>query len=120
VFSVIALILALGGTYGVTSYLVTQRNREIGIRVALGARAGNIVGAVMRSGMATVTLGLAIGLMGAFIAARLIASLLFGVSPRDPVVFLGVGSVLLVTSILANLLPARRAARVEPMRSLRE
>jgi predicted permease len=120
VFGAIALILAIGGTYGVTSYLVTQRNREIGIRIALGARARNVVGAVMRSGMANVALGLVIGLIAAFVAARFIASLLFGVSPRDPVVFLSVGAVLLVTSILANLLPARRAARVEPMSSLRE
>ena len=120
VFSASALVLAIGGTYGVTSYLVTQRNREIGIRVALGARAINVVGAVMRSGMATVVLGLAVGLVAAFLAARFISSLLFGVSPRDPVVFLGVGLVLLVTSVVANLLPARRAARVAPMTSLRE
>jgi predicted permease len=120
VFGAISLILAIGGTYGVTSYLVTQRTREIGIRVALGARASNVVGTVLRSGMATVALGLATGLIAAFAAARFISGLLFGVSPRDPVVFLGVVGVLLGTAMVANVVPARRAARIEPMRSLRE
>jgi putative ABC transport system permease protein len=119
VFAAIALVLALGGTYGVTSYLVSQRSREIGIRVALGAQRRDVVRAVLAASLVVVTAGAALGVASAIGVARLMADLLFGVSPRDPGV-LGLAFLFLVaTAALANWLPARRAARVDPMRSLR-
>ena len=119
IFAAMALVLALGGSYGVTSYLVSQRTREIGIRVALGARTADIVRAVMRKGLVTVAAGVAIGLAASFAVVRLLADLLFGVSPNDPAILAGATSVLFVLAVAANWLPARRAARVDPMRSLR-
>ena len=119
IFAAMALVLALGGSYGVTSYLVSQRTREIGIRVALGARTADIVRAVMRKGLVTVAAGVAIGLAASFAVVRLLADLLFGVSPNDPAILAGATLVLFVLAVAANWLPARRAARVDPMRSLR-
>ncbi len=119
IFATLALLLSLGGAYGVTSYLVSQRTREIGIRVALGARSGDIVRAVLRRGMASAAAGIAVGTVASLGAVRLLADLLFGVSPRDPVVLLGAAAILLVFAAAANFLPARRAAKVDPMRSLR-
>ena len=119
IFAAMALVLALGGSYGVTSYLVSQRTREIGIRVALGARSRDIVRTVLRKGMASVVAGLAVGLAASFALVRFIADLLFGVSPNDPAIIAAAMIVLLTLAIGANWLPARRAARVDPMRSLR-
>ncbi len=119
IFAAMALVLALGGSYGVTSYLVSQRTREIGIRVALGARSGDIVRAVLRRGMASVVAGIAVGVAASFALVRFIADLLFGVSPNDPAIIAAATIVLLMLAIAANWLPARRAARVDPMRSLR-
>ena len=119
VFALLALVLALGGAYGVASYLVTQRTREIGIRVALGARTADIVRTVVGRAIGVVTIGVVAGLVASVGAARLLADLLFGVAGRDAAILAGVSSVLVLTALLANLLPARRAARIDPMRSLR-
>jgi len=119
VFAVMALILALGGTYGVTSYLVSQRSREIGIRLAIGARPGDIFGAVMRASARAIVIGVVLGVAAAIALARLLGDLLFGVSPADPVV-LGLATfTLLVAALLANWVPARRASKTDPMLSLR-
>ena len=119
VFAVMALILALGGTYGVTSYLVSQRSREIGIRLAIGARPTDIFGAVMRTSARAVVVGIGVGVAVAVVLARLLGDLLFGVSPDDPTVLAMATLTLLVAALLANWLPARRAARTDPMLSLR-
>jgi predicted permease len=119
VFASLALIMALGGTYGVTSYLVSQRTREIGIRVALGARAADITRGVLRNSLAIVVVGLTVGFAGSLGVARLMSGLLFGVPPHDARVLVAAAAVLVATAIVANWLPARRAARVDPMRSLR-
>ncbi|HYE85488.1 MAG TPA: ABC transporter permease [Vicinamibacterales bacterium] len=119
VFAVMALLLALGGSYGVTSYLVSQRTRELGIRVALGAKRGDISSAVLKGSVAVVSLGVAIGVAGGVGAGRLLASLLFGVPPYDVMILAMATVALLATGLVANWLPARRAARVDPMVSLR-
>jgi predicted permease len=119
IFAGMALVLALGGAYGVTSYLVSQRTREIGIRVALGARTSDITRTVLRSGLVVIAAGVLVGVGGAVAVARLIADLLFGVQPHDPVILATAATALLLFAAAANWLPARRAARVDPMRSLR-
>ena len=119
IFAAMALVLALGGSYGVTSYLVSQRTREIGIRVALGARTADIVSSVLRKGLITVAAGVAIGLAASFAVVRSLADLLFGVTPNDPAILAGAALLLFALAVAANWLPARRAARVDPMRSLR-
>ena len=119
VFAAVALLLALGGSYGVTSYLVSQRTRELGIRVALGARRTDISRAVLKSSLAVVSIGVVIGIGGAIGAGRFLASLLFGVPPYDGLI-LAIATVgLFSTGLLANWLPAHRASRVDPMVSLR-
>jgi putative ABC transport system permease protein len=119
VFASLALLLALGGAYGVTSYLVSQRTREIGIRLALGARNADITRHVLRGSLTVAGIGIAAGLAASMGAARLLATLLFGVSPHDTAVLSAAIVILLGTAAVANLLPARRAARVDPMKSLR-
>jgi putative ABC transport system permease protein len=119
VFALLALVLALGGAYGVASYLVTQRTREIGIRVALGARTADIVHTVVGRGIAVVTIGVVAGVAASLGAAKLLADLLFGAGSRDAAVLGGATAILLFTALLANWLPARRATRIDPMRSLR-
>lgn len=119
VFAAIALVMALGGTYGVTSYLVSQRTREIGIRVALGARTADIARAVLGTSLVIVATGLAAGFAGSFGIGRLLGEMLFGVPPQDPRVLLATAALLVATALAANWFPARRAARVDPMRSLR-
>jgi predicted permease len=119
VFAVMALLLALGGSYGVTSYLVSQRTRELGIRVALGARSADISRAVLKGSLAVVSIGVVIGVAGAIGAGRFLASLLFGVPPYDVVILTIAALALFATGFLANWLPARRASRVDPMVSLR-
>jgi putative ABC transport system permease protein len=118
-FAIMALVLALGGTYGVTSYLVSQRTREIGIRVALGARNLDIIRIVLSRSLLVASAGIVIGVAAASSATGLISDLLFGVPPHDPRVLSGAAALLLGMAALANFLPARRAARVEPMRTLR-
>jgi predicted permease len=119
VFSAVALVLAVGGIYGVVSYTVGQRRREIGIRIALGAEQRQIQGLVLRHGMRLAGVGMAIGLAGAWFASRWMESLLFGVSARDVMTYTVVAAGLAAVALLANFLPAARAARVEPTTALR-
>lgn len=119
VFALAALTLALGGTYGVSSYLVTQRIREIGIRVALGAARADIMAGALRGSLATVAAGVAVGLLASLGVGRLLESLLFGVQPHDAGILAGATAVLLLSAAAANVLPATRAAGVDPMISLR-
>ena len=118
-FAVVALILAIGGIYGVISYIVSQRTREIGIRMALGAQQGQVVRQVLGHGMKLTAAGVIIGLAGAFWTARLLQTLLLGISPRDPVIYAGVAVLLAGIAAAANLAPARRASRIDPMTALR-
>jgi predicted permease len=119
VFAVLAVGLASMGIYGVTSYLVGERTREIGIRMALGARPGNVLADVLGQGARMVALGVAIGLAGAFGLTRLLASQLFGISATDPLTFAGVAAFLAVVALGACYVPARRAMRVDPIVALR-
>jgi ABC-type antimicrobial peptide transport system permease subunit len=119
VFAVMALLLALGGSYGVTSYLVSQRTRELGIRVALGASRSDISRAVLKGSVVVVTAGVLVGVAGAVGAGRFLSALLFGVPPYDAAILSIAVAALFATGVLANWLPARRASRVDPMISLR-
>ena len=119
-FALAALLLAVVGLYGVLAFSVTQRTREIGLRIALGARAREIFGLVLRRGMLLVGSGMVLGLLGAAAATRLIRGMLFQVSVLDPLVIGGVAALLAVSGLAACLLPARRATRVSPMAALRE
>ena len=107
------------GLYGVISYLVRQRTREIGIRIAFGAAGHNIVRLVVGQGMAMAGLGVAIGLAVAFGMTRVIGDMLFGVTATDPITFGGIAALLIGVSLLACYLPARRAIKVDPMTALR-
>ena len=120
VFASVALVLAAVGIYGVMSYSVTQRTQEIGIRIALGAQAGDVVRMIVRQGMTLVLAGLVLGLAGAFAVTRIMASLLFGVSPRDALTFIAVSVLLAGIALLACLIPARRATRIDPVVALKE
>lgn len=119
-FALTALALAALGLYGVMAYVVRARVREIGIRMALGARAGVVFGRVVGRGLALSGAGAALGLLGAFAATRVLSAWLVGVSPTDPAVFAGVLLMLLLVSGLASTVPARRAARVDPLVALRD
>lgn len=118
-FSLFALVLACLGLYGILSYNVVRQTREIGIRMALGAKSRNILFAVIRQGMILTIIGCVIGSVLALILTRFIASLLHGVTPIDPITFIGVTLVLIATTLLACSLPAYRAARIDPMMALR-
>jgi predicted permease len=114
-----ALLLSAVGIYGVISYLVTLRRQEIGVRIALGSPVSRVVSMVLRQSLSLTLLGLAIGMLGAIAAGRVMQSLLFGVSPNDPAVLVVVPSVLLVITAVASVAPARRATRVSPVEALR-
>jgi len=115
----VALLLALLGIYGVTAFSVSQRTREIGVRVALGAQRSHVVGLVLRQGVVLAAVGVVVGSLAAFGATRLIASLLYGVAPTDVVAFGGAAIALGVAAVAASWVPARRAARVDPIVALR-
>ena len=119
IFAGMAVLLAVMGIYGVMSHFVNQRTREIGIRVALGARRGDVLGLVAGMGLKLAAIGVAIGLALAFGLTRLIASFLFGVKPADPLTYAVVAAVLIAVALLASYIPARRATKVDPMTALR-
>jgi putative ABC transport system permease protein len=113
------LLLAAIGIYGVVSYSVSLRQREIGIRMALGARQASVLRLVVRQGLQLALIGVAIGTGGALVLSRLLAGLLFGVSPSDPLTFASIAALLAATAMAASFVPARRAARIDPMRAFR-
>jgi predicted permease len=119
IFSGIALVLAAAGIYGVMAYFVTQRTREIGVRIALGAQWRDVLKLILKSGMLLVTIGLTAGLVAAFALTRLMSSLLFEVSPTDPITFGAVVLSVILAALLACYIPARRATKVDPLIALR-
>jgi len=119
IFASVALLLAAIGTYGVLSYLVTERQREIGIRVALGASSGGIVRLVVQQGLSIAILGVGLGVVGALAIARVTRSLLFGVSPTDPLTYVAVSVVIVGVALVACMVPAQRAMRVDPLVAIR-
>jgi putative ABC transport system permease protein len=118
-FALLALILGAVGIYGVVSYSVTQRTHEIGIRMALGARAGNVLRLIMSNGIVLALIGIAIGVGSGLALTRFLESMLFGVTPTDVLTFVGVSSLLFVVTVFASLIPARRATKVDPLVALR-
>jgi predicted permease len=118
-FAATALLLAAVGVYGLISYSVTQRRREIGIRVALGAQPRQVLVPVVREGLVLALTGAVLGLAGAFAASRLLAGFLFGVAPSDPATFAGVSVLMIAVALLATYIPSRRALQVDPVSALR-
>ena len=119
IFAGAALLLAAIGIYGLMAYVVEQRTREIGVRLAVGATAGRVGAMVIRQGMVIAVLGVAIGLASALALTRVLAALLFGVTSRDPLVFATVPVLLALVALVGVWVPARRAARVSPLAALR-
>jgi len=118
-FGAVTLLLATAGVFGVMAYSVNRRTREIGVRVALGARSSDVLGMILGQGLRTISIGVAIGLAGSLILTRAIASFLFGVTATDPLTFVAVVLLLVGATLLACYIPARRATRIEPMSALR-
>jgi putative ABC transport system permease protein len=119
IFAGVALVLTIVGLYGVMSYSVAQRTNEIGIRMALGAQTSDVLRLIVSQGFKLVLIGLGIGLVGAFGLMRVISSLLFGVTTRDPMTFAAVAVLLALVALLACYIPARRATRLDPLHALR-
>ena len=119
-FAGLALLLAAIGTYGVLSYMVAERRREIGIRMALGADQGSVLAQMMKQGLTLTTIGIVVGLAGAFALNRLIASLLFGVQPTDHETIVAVVATITLVAAVACWFPAWRASRVDPNIVLRD
>ena len=119
VFGVIALFLASIGVYGVLSYSVSQRVREIGVRVALGARRADVLRLIVTQGVRLALIGVAIGLILAFLSTRVVASILYGVTATDPVSFGGIALLLAAVAALASYVPANRAMAIDPLEALR-
>jgi ABC-type antimicrobial peptide transport system permease subunit len=118
-FAVLAVVLASVGLYGLVSYNVTHRTREIGIRIAVGATARSVVALILHQGLTLASLGVALGIVAALGATRLMSSLLFGVASHDPLTFATAAAVLVVTALVAAWLPAKRAAAMDAVRALR-
>ena len=118
-FAGIAMLLAMIGIYGITSYYVTQRTREIGVRMALGAQIVDVLKLVLRRAMLLAGIGVVVGVAGAFVVTRYLEALLFGVKPIDVITFVLVAVGLIVVALVACLIPARRAAKVDPLTALR-
>jgi ABC-type antimicrobial peptide transport system permease subunit len=118
-FGIVALLLATAGVFGVMAYSVSRRTREIGVRVALGARSRDVLTMILGQGLRTIFMGVAIGLAGSLALTRMIGSLLFGVTATDPLTFAAVILLLTAAALLACYIPARRATRVDPMVALR-
>jgi putative ABC transport system permease protein len=119
IFAGVALVLTLVGLYGVMSYSVAQRTNEIGIRLALGAQSRDVLLMIVKQGSMLIVLGLGIGLLGAYALTRVIASLLFGVTAKDPLTFMAAAVLLAIVALLACYIPAWRATKVDPMDALR-
>jgi putative ABC transport system permease protein len=119
-FAAVALLLATMGIYSVLAYTVRRRVREIGIRMALGAQIRDVLRLIVMEGMKPAAVGLAIGIIGALVLGRVLASLVFGVSTRDPLTYLSVSLLLAAVALMATIVPAYRATRVDPMKTLRD
>jgi putative ABC transport system permease protein len=119
IFAIIALVLAAVGIYAVTAYSVTQRTQEIGVRMALGAQAGQVSWLILRQGLVQLAIGLTLGTAGALAAAPVLRTLLVQIKPSDPVTLAGIGLVFTAVTICACLIPARRATRLDPLTALR-
>jgi putative ABC transport system permease protein len=119
IFAALALVLASIGIYGVTSYGVAQRSHEIGVRLAIGASGWNVLAMILKQGIALAITGIVVGVCGALALTRLIAAMLFGVTAHDPLTIFAVGAILTTVTLLACLIPATRAMRLDPMAILR-
>jgi putative ABC transport system permease protein len=120
IFAGLALVLTAVGIYGVISYSVNQRQHEIGVRMTLGAQQSDVLKLIIKLGLKLSLLGIGIGLLVAFALTRIIANLLFGVTPTDFITFSGMAALLVLVAMLASIIPARRATRLDPTETLRQ